>query len=267
MQHAKALERSNCFYAIQGIFAVNIIIDTEKQTLNDGPLYSDNSFELIANLYGKIGWNQKMPYTYTWLGLPVLQIPEDMIRMQEVVYRLRPDVIVETGIAHGGSLLYYASLCKMMDHGRVVGIERGLRCREQVEQHALSPYITMIEGNSVDPKVVAQVHEQCEGSSVLVILDSDHSKAHVVRELQAYSDLIRPGYYIVACDGNLRELADVPRGKREWKIDNPQEAALDFVSNHAQQFVIEQPHWPFNESALSRNVTYWPSAWIRRQGD
>jgi len=245
---------------------MRMIIDTEARTINGEPLYSKESFELLSDLWLKVGWELKLPYTYTWLGFPVLQLPDDLIRIQEVIVRLKPDVIVETGIAHGGSLIYYASLCKIMGHGRVIGIEKGLRCRSKIEAHPLSYYISMIEGDSVDPQIVRMVHQMCHGLRVMVILDSNHERHHVYSELMAYSDLIAPGYYIVACDGNLRDLADVPRGSIEWKWNNPQEAAKDFACRNPQ-FVIEEPSWPFNESQLSSNVTYWPSAWLRRQGD
>lgn len=238
-------------------------IDTELRTLNGQPLYSKASFELLSDLWLAVGWELKYPYTFSWLGFPILQIPEDMIRMQEVIFRLQPDAIVETGIAHGGSLIYYATLCKVLGHGQVIGIEKGLRCRAAVEAHRLGHYIAMIEGDSVDPQVVARVHSMCYGLRTLVILDSNHSKEHVARELAAYHDLIQPGGYIVACDGNLCDLADVPRGDARWRKDNPQEAAREFAAANSQ-FVIEQPNWPFNESELTNNVTYWPSAWLRR---
>ena len=186
-----------------------------------------------------------------------------MIRIQEVIYRLKPDCIVETGIAHGGSLIYYATLCKVMGHGEVIGIEKGLRCRKQVEAHPLSDYITMIEGDSVSADVVAQVHRLCAGKKTLVILDSCHSREHVSNELMAYHDLIDKDYYIVAADGNIKDLADTPRGRKDWVWDNPQEAAKDFARVHPE-FVIEQPSRPFNESKLTANTTYWPSAFLRR---
>lgn len=238
-------------------------IDTDARTLNGEPLYTKAAFELISDLWLKVGWELKYPYTFSWLGFPILQIPEDMLRIQEVIYRLKPDVIVETGVAMGGSMIFYASLCKIMGHGKVIGIEKGLRCRDQVEAHPLSSYITLIEGDSTSFPVVHEVHKLCKGKKVLVVLDSDHSKAHVARELEAYHDLVAPGYYIVAADGNMKDLHDVPRGSPDWQWNNPREAAVEFAGRHSE-FVIEQPNWPFNESQLSRNITYWPSAWLRR---
>ncbi len=246
---------------------MNIQINTEARTISTGAglrnLYTREAFELLSDLWLKVGWELKYPYTFSWLGFPILQIPEDMIRIQEVIFRLKPDVIVETGIAHGGSLIYYASLCKLVGNGKVIGIEKGVRCRDQIDAHPLRSYIQIAEGDSVSPGIVKWVHDLCRGQSVLIILDSNHSRQHVAAELKAYHDLVQPGYYIVACDGNMKDLADVPRGNLQWEWDNPQEAAKDFVAG-LRNFVIEQPKWPFNESQLSRNITYWPSAWLRR---
>ena len=246
---------------------MKIAIDTDsKRLVVDGrilPLYSREAFELVSDLWLKVGWELKYPYTFSWLGFPILQIPEDMLRIQEVIFRVKPDVIIETGVAHGGSLIYYASLCKVMGNGRVVGIEKGLRCREAIEAHQLAPLIQLCEGSSTDPWIVDGVSRDCRGKKVLVILDSNHSKEHVARELECYHGIISPGSYIVATDGNMADLHDVPRGSPEWKWNNPQEAALEFASRHPE-FTIEQPSWPFNESALTKNVTYWPSAFLRR---
>ncbi len=246
---------------------MRIVLDTREKTCHiDGapmPLYSKEAFQLLSDLWLQVGWELKYPYTFSWMGMPILQIPEDMIRIQEVIFRLKPDVIVETGVAMGGSMIYYASLCKIMGHGKVIGIEKGLRCRDEVEMHPLGNLITLIEGDSTALPVVAEVYRMCKGKKVLVVLDSDHSKAHVAKELEAYHGLIQPGFYIVAADGNMCDLADAPRGSPEWKWNNPQEAAKEFAISHSE-FVIEQPNWPFNESQLSRNITYWPSAWLRR---
>ena len=104
----------------------------------------------------RVGWNQKYQYTFSWMGRPVIQLPEDMMRMQEVIYRLQPDLIVETGVAHGGSLIFYASLCKAIGKGRVVGIDIEIRPhnRMAIESHPLAGLITLIEGSSIAPEVV-----------------------------------------------------------------------------------------------------------------
>lgn len=229
-------------------------------------LYTKESFEILSRWWLKVGWDQKYPYTFSWMGRPVIQLPEDMIRIQEVIYRTKPDVIIETGIAHGGSLMYYASLCKTMERGRVIGVDMEIRPnnRESIEAHELFPYITVIEGSSVEAAVVNEVRSLIKpGQRVLVILDSNHTKEHVLKELDAYHALVTPGSYIVATDGSMEDLYDVPRGDQDWVWNNPAFAAREFVERHPE-FIIEQPAWPFNESELSKNITHWPDAWIKR---
>lgn len=238
--------------------------DTEKRVLD---LYTKEGFELLSQQWVKVGWNQKYPYTFSWLGRPIVQLPEDMIRMQEVIYRVRPDIIIETGVAHGGSLVYYASLCKAIGRGRVAGIDIEIRPRNRqaIEAHELSPLISLIEGSSTAPEVVLQARSLMRpGEAVLVILDSNHTKQHVAEELEAYHPLVTPGSYIVATDGRMKDLFDVPRGQPEWAWDHPAAAAAEFAARHTE-FVLEQPSWPFNESELMENITHWPGAWLRRK--
>ena len=110
---------------------MKITIDTEAKLITVGqhsetkimPLFSRDAFELISDQWIKIGWNEKYSYTFTWMGRPIIQLPEDVIRIQEAIYKVKPDVVVETGIAHGGSLIFYASLCRAMGKGRVIGVD------------------------------------------------------------------------------------------------------------------------------------------------
>lgn len=253
---------------------MKIIIDTDVQSVDveqcnerkKMPLWSKESFELISELWVKTGWNEKYSYTFTWMGRPIIQLPMDMCRIQEVLYMIKPDVILETGIAHGGSLIYYASLCKAMGMGRVIGVDIEIRShnREAIESHELFPYITLIEGDSTDPDTIHAVKQQIgPEEATLVILDSNHAKDHVLKELEAYYELISPGSYVVVTDGIMRDLYDVPRGKAEWKSDNPFEAAQEFTHKHPE-FEIETPAWLFHESELTKDVTYWPGAWIKK---
>lgn len=254
---------------------MKFIVDTDTQQLiheinGDSqiiPLYSQEAFQIISQQWLKLGWNQKYIYTFSWLGRPIIQLPEDLMRIQEVIYKVKPDVIIETGIAHGGSLIYYASLFQAIGKGRVIGVDIEIRIhnRQAIESHELFPLITLIEGSSIAPEIVRQVKSLVKpGETVMVVLDSCHTKQHVLAELKYYYDLVSPGSYIVVTDGIMKNLDDVPRGKAEWKLDNPAEAAIEFVAQHPE-FVIEQPQWPFNESELTQNITHWPSAWLRRQ--
>ena len=242
-----------------------LIIETSEGTRTI-PLYSKESFEIISHHWLKVGWNEKYVYTFSWMGRPVIQLPEDMLRIQEIIYKVKPDVIIETGVAHGGSLIYYASLCKAMDKGRIIGVDIEIRPhnRTAIENHELSSYITLIEGNSIAEDIVESVSELVgPNDTVLVILDSNHTKEHVLGELEAYSSLVTRDSYIVATDGSMKDLYDVPRGKMEWIRDNPTEAALEFAAQNPK-FVMEQPEWKFNESNLDKNITHWPGAYLKR---
>lgn len=251
---------------------INVDTDAATLTVTDGgreeviDLYSRAAFEALSRQWVRVGWNQKYQYTFTWMGRPMIQLPEDVLRMQEVIHRLRPDVVIETGIAHGGSLIFYASLMKAMDKGRVVGVDIEIRPhnRAAIESHPLADRITMIEGSSTAPEVVARVEAEVRpDETVLVILDSDHSYAHVLDELRAYADLVTTGSYIVATDGIMHDLSDVPRGAPGWATDNPTRAAADFAAED-DRFVVETPAWEFNESDLRDNITHWPGAWLKR---
>ncbi len=253
---------------------MKLILDTEAKTLTMDcagqtkvlDLYSKAAFEAVSREWVRVGWNQKYQYTFSWMGRPIIQLPEDMIRIQEAIFQIKPDVIIETGVAHGGSLIFYSSLCKAMEKGRVIGIDIEIRPhnRAAIEAHPLSDRIRLIEGSSTAPEIVAQVKSMVKPEeTILVILDSNHTYSHVLDELETYADLVTPGSYIVATDGIMYDLADVPRGHPEWVTDNPTQAARDFASKHPE-FVIEQPSWPFNESELNQNITHWPEAWLKR---
>ena len=254
---------------------MKITIDTDKQSIYNEksgetvPLYSIEGFEVISKLWLKVGWNEKHVYTFSWMGRPIIQLPEDMIRVQEAIFQVKPTVIVETGIAHGGSLVFSASLLKTMGiEGRVIGIDIEIRPhnRKAIEEHFLFPYITLIEGSSTAPEIVRQIKSLiAPEDKVLIILDSNHSRWHVSGELEAYCDLVTKDSYIVATDGIMQDVFDTPRGTPSWDTDNPVSAVHDFLEKHPE-FVLETPRWLFNESNLSENInTHYPDAWLKRR--
>jgi cephalosporin hydroxylase len=183
-----------------------------------------------------------------------------------VIHRLQPDVLIETGVAHGGSLILYATLFKAIGKGRIIGIDIEIRRhnRKAIESHSLASFITLVEGSSTDPIIVEKVKAYLRPEEkVLVILDACHSTDFVQRELEAYHQLVSVGSYIVATDGIMKDLYDTPRGKPAWTWDNPVAAARRFLETHPE-FTMEQPPWLFSESTLSKNVTHWPSAYLKR---
>lgn len=253
---------------------MKLIIDTDsaRVTRQEGQredvtsLFSPRAFRWLSKEWLRVGWSQRYSYGFSWLGRPVIQLPEDLLRMQELLYRIQPDVVVETGIAHGGSLIFYASMCRLIGKGRVIGIDVEIRPnnRKAIENHSFAHAISLIEGSSVDSRVVQRVCNLLQpGETVLVVLDSCHTRDHVLAELEAYGPLVSPGSYIIATDGIMEDLVDAPRAQPDWSWNNPQQAVRDFVSRHPE-FVLEEPEFLFNEGTTER-VTYWPSAFLRKE--
>lgn len=230
------------------------------------PLGSAEGFAAVSRAWIRAGWDAKYVYGFAWMGRPIIQLPEDLVRIQEVIYRVQPDVIVECGVAHGGSLVFYASLLKAMGKGRVIGIDVEIRPhnRQAIEAHPLADLITLVEGSSIDAAIVQRVTAQiAEDETVLVALDSGHSRDHVLAELEAYGPAVSVGSYIVAMDGIMETLRGAPRTEDDWSWNNPAAAAREFVARHPA-FALEEPDWPFNEGNVTSRVTYWPSGYIRR---
>lgn len=228
---------------------------------------SPEAFELISKAWVRSGWDGKYVYSFSWMGRPIIQLPDDVMRIQEAIYAVKPDVVVETGVAHGGSLILYASLFRAMGRGRVIGVDIEIRPhnRAAIEAHELSDLITLVEGSSIAPEVVEQVRRMIRtGERVMVILDSNHSRDHVRGELEAYGPLVSEGAYIVATDGIMGDLVNAPRSQPDWGWNNPRVAAEEFLCAHPE-FENAPPIFPFDESTLNHRVTYWPGAWLRRK--
>ena len=239
---------------------------TENEIERRFSIGTPEAFKLLSDLWIRSGWDNKYVYGFTWMGRPIIQLPDDMIRIQEIVYRVKPDVLIETGIAHGGSLVFYASLFKAMGKGRVIGVDIDIRSHNRIaiEEHEMYEHITMIEGSSIDDNIVNQVRSNLKsGERGLVVLDSNHTRTHVLAELEAYSEFVAIGSYIVACDGIMKKLVGAPRTKPEWVTDNPQSAVKDFLVEN-EDFLLEEPTFPFNEGQITERVTYWPNAFLKR---
>jgi cephalosporin hydroxylase len=230
------------------------------------PFESPEAFRFVSDAWLRVGWDQKYVYSFTWLGRPVIQLPEDLVRVQELIASVRPDVVIETGVAHGGSLVFYATLCRALDAGRVIGVDIDIRAanREAIQEHQLSDLITLVDGSSVEPEVVAAIRAEINaGETVLVLLDSDHSKEHVLAELRAYADLVTEGSYLVVMDGVMESLAGAPRSAEDWGSNNPAAAVAEFLREDPR-FVAEEPPFQFNEGVVTERVTYWPGGYLKR---
>jgi len=175
----------------------------------------------------------KYSYNFSWMGRPIIQFPQDMIAMQEILWKVQPDLIIETGIAHGGSLIYYASLLELIGKGRVLGIDIDIRAhnRVEIEKHPMAGRIDMIQGSAVDDGVAQEVADRANSAeTVLVVLDSNHTHAHVKRELELYAPLVSVGSYCVVFDTVVEDMPPGSFPDRPWDIgDNPKTALHEYL--------------------------------------
>jgi cephalosporin hydroxylase len=194
-------------------------------------------------------------YNFSWMGRPIIQYPQDMVAMQEIVWQAKPDLIIETGIAHGGSLVMSASLLALLDYcdalaaggtldprnprRRVLGIDIDIRAhnRSAIEAHPMAHRIDMVEGSSIAADIVAQVRERARAfKRILVCLDSNHTHEHVLAELEAYAPLVSPGSYCVVFDTVVADLPDGLYPDRPWnRQDNPKTAAREYLRRIAAE--------------------------------
>lgn len=177
-------------------------------------------------------------YNFSWMGRPIIQYPQDMIAMQEIIWEIKPDLIIETGIAHGGSLIYYASLLELIGKGEVLGVDIDIRAhnKKEIENHPMFKRIKMIEGSSILSDTVDKVAEIAKDKkTVLVSLDSNHTHEHVLNELELYSPFVTTGSYLVAFDTIVEDLPNDYMPGRPWKQgDNPKTAVREFLKSHPE---------------------------------
>ena len=186
----------------------------------------------------------KYSYNFTWMDRPIIQFPQDILAMQEIIWKTKPDLIIETGIARGGSIIYYASMLELVGgEGQVLGIDVDIRehNRLEIEKHQMFKRITMIEGSSVDGSIVKQVFEFAKGKQrILVLLDSNHTHEHVLRELQLYSPLVTVGSYLVVFDTIIADMPEFFFPDRPWgKGNNPKTALHEFLKTN-DRFVADK---------------------------
>lgn len=185
-------------------------------------------------------------YLWSWMGAPIIQMPADIVATQEVIWATKPDVIIETGVARGGSVIFYASMLTLLGKGKVVGVDIDIRAhnRETIEKHPMASRITLIEGSSIAPETVARIKAEIPaGASVMLVLDSDHSKAHVLAELRALSALVTKGQFLIVADTILGRLrADqTPKARSHfWPPGDEPLAALRSFLEESDRFVVDE---------------------------
>jgi cephalosporin hydroxylase len=204
---------------------------------------SNNNLRQAAKAFNVESNRAQYSYNFSWMGRPIIQYPQDMIAMQEIIWKIKPDLIIETGIAHGGSLIYYASLLELMGKGEVLGIDIDIRehNRRAIESHPMIKRIKMLQGSSIDSAVVDEVKRYAKGKDcVMVCLDSNHTHSHVLDELKFYSPFVTVDSYIVVFDTIVEDLPDNYLPGRAWgRGDNPKTAVYEFLKSHPE-FIIDR---------------------------
>jgi cephalosporin hydroxylase len=218
-------------------------IDNPTNAEARSQMATDARFAEIADEFMVRSCEHRYSYNFSWLGRPVIQYPQDLVALQEIIWSERPQLIVETGIAHGGSTIFYASILELLGgDGTVVAVDVDIRPhnRAAIETHPLQKRIMLIQGSSVDEAVVEQVRRKAHGSKrVLVVLDSNHTHDHVLKELELYSPLVKTGGHLVVLDTIIERLPPDVIGQRPWgRGNNPMTAVKAFLQ-HNDRFVID----------------------------
>ena len=210
-------------------------IEERKERINNNG--NNEALKSAAKAFNDASNSAQYSYNFSWMGRPIIQYPQDMIAMQELIWEIKPDLIIETGIAHGGSLIYYASILELIGNGEVLGVDIDIRehNRKEIEAHPMFKRIKMIQGSSIDEAIVAKVAEEAKGKQrILVCLDSNHTHDHVLNEIKMYSPFVTKDSYLVVFDTIVEDLPENYFGqKRNWGIgDNPKTAVHEFLKDN-----------------------------------
>lgn len=223
---------------------------------------ADSEIRQLAHRLFLRSCEYRYSYNFSWLGRPIIQYPQDMIALQEIIWQVRPDLVVETGIAHGGSLIFSASMLELLGgNGEVIGIDVDIRehNRVAIESHPMFRRITLISGSSTDEQIVNQIRTRAERKRcILVILDSNHTHEHVYRELQLYTPLVSVGSYVIVSDTVVEHMPEDSFPDRPWgKGNNPMTAVRAFLAQN-DCFEVDA------EIEQKLLITVSPSGYLRR---
>ncbi len=234
---------------------MNPIDDFKKEVAeNIRQLGEDKDVQALSRIWSRETNQHNYTYNFSWLGRPIIQYPQDMVAMQELIWKVKPDLIIETGIAHGGSLIMNASLLAMLDYceaiengemldptkpkRRVLGIDIDIRAhnRKAIEEHPMANRIDMIQGSSIAQDIISQVHEYSKNyKKILISLDSNHTHEHVLAELEAYASLTSKDSYCIVFDTLIEDMPVDMFASRPWKpSDNPKTAVWEYLKTHPE---------------------------------
>lgn len=221
---------------------------------------ADTGLQIATREWFNASARAKYSYHFEWMGRPIIQYPQDMIAMQEILWRVQPDILIETGVAHGGSLIFYASMMELIGKGEVLGIDVDIRPhnREAIEAHPMFKRIRLLQGSSIAPDIIAAAKSAAAGKRVLVVLDSNHTHEHVLAELEAYAAFVSVGSYCVVMDTVVDDMSKDFFSDRSWGPgDNPKTAVRDYLKTHTEFEVDEAV-----ENKIL--ITVAPSGYLKR---
>ncbi len=239
--------------------------DSERfQTENAGDIAAmkgDPDLMAMSRMWARAVAPYRYPYHFRWMGQPIIQVPQDILAMQELIFQIRPRAIIETGIARGGSAIFYASMLALLGEGGfVVGVDVDIRQhnREAIEAHPMAKHIKLVQGSSIDASTVAEVHALVgDEGPVIVALDSNHTKEHVLEELRAYSGFVKKGSYLVVFDTLLEDLPSEMSAGRPWGPGNGPKSAVEAFLRENDRFVID------DDIDAKLLITVAPRGWLR----
>jgi cephalosporin hydroxylase len=221
----------------------------------------DRELISLSHKWVKKSWSEKYSYNFKWLGRPIIQLPQDVLAMQEIIWEVQPELIIETGIAHGGSLIFYASMLELLGgEGTVLGIDIDIRehNRREIEKHPMFKRIRMVQGSSRAPEVVEETRRFANnGKRTIVCLDSCHTRDHVLEEMRIYSEFVTIGSYLVVFDTIVEDLAGAKGSKDDFGTNNPKAAVRAFLCENKDFEVVDR----WNYGLL---ITHNPDGFLRR---
>jgi len=224
-------------------------------------LGSDSVIASLSKKWIEAGVPYKYSYNFSWLGLPIIQYPQDIIALQEIVWRTRPEIIIETGVARGGSLIFFASILELIGGpGRVVGVDIEIRPKNQmrIESHPLFKRISLIQGSSIEPGLVDTVRGLAKEKRTMVVLDSNHCHEHVLSELTLYSPMVSEGCYLVVLDTIVEDLPEHMFADRPWGRGNSPKTAI-------QEFLAKTKDFEIDKSITNKLlITVAPDGYLLR---